>query len=72
MIQNHCDLDAVSNHEGTAGMHTLVQGQEITGIVPFDDREQKTEDRGQKTEDRGQKAEDRGRRAEDRWQKTED
>jgi glutaryl-CoA dehydrogenase len=35
-ISRHlCDLEAISTLEGTAGMHTLVLGQEITGISSF-------------------------------------
>jgi glutaryl-CoA dehydrogenase len=35
VIRHLCDLEAVSTLEGTAGMHTLVLGQEITGISAF-------------------------------------
>lgn len=35
IIRHLCDLEAVSTLEGTAGMHTLVMGQEITGIPAF-------------------------------------
>jgi glutaryl-CoA dehydrogenase len=35
VIRHLCDLEAVSALEGTAGMHTLVLGQEITGIPAF-------------------------------------
>jgi glutaryl-CoA dehydrogenase len=35
VIRHLCDLEAVSTIEGTAGMHTLVLGQEITGISAF-------------------------------------
>jgi glutaryl-CoA dehydrogenase len=35
IIRHLCDLEAVSTLEGTAGMHTLVLGQEITGISAF-------------------------------------
>ena len=35
VIRHLCDLEAVSALEGTAGMHTLVIGQEITGISAF-------------------------------------
>jgi len=35
VIRHLCDLEAISTLEGTAGMHTLVLGQEITGISAF-------------------------------------
>jgi glutaryl-CoA dehydrogenase len=35
IIRHLCDLEAVSALEGTAGMHTLVIGQDITGIPAF-------------------------------------
>ena len=35
IMRHLCDLEAVSSLEGTAGMHTLVLGQEITGISAF-------------------------------------
>jgi glutaryl-CoA dehydrogenase len=35
IIRHLCDLEAVSVLEGTAGMHTLVLGQEISGISAF-------------------------------------
>jgi len=35
IIRHLCDLEAVSTLEGTAGMHTLVLGQDITGISAF-------------------------------------
>ena len=35
VIRHLCDLEAVSTLEGTAGMHTLILGQEITGIPAF-------------------------------------
>jgi glutaryl-CoA dehydrogenase len=35
IIRHMCDLEAVSTLEGTAGMHTLVLGQDITGIAAF-------------------------------------
>ena len=35
VIRHLCDLEAISALEGTAGMHTLVIGQEITGISAF-------------------------------------
>jgi glutaryl-CoA dehydrogenase len=35
VIRHLCDLEAVSTLEGTAGMHTLILGQEITGIAAF-------------------------------------
>jgi len=35
VIRHICDLEAVSTLEGTAGMHTLVLGQAITGISAF-------------------------------------
>ena len=35
VIRHLCDLEAVSTLEGTDGMHTLVLGQEITGIPAF-------------------------------------
>ena len=35
IIRHLCDLEAISTLEGTAGMHTLVLGQEITGIAAF-------------------------------------
>jgi len=48
IIRHLCDLEAISTLEGTAGMHTLVLGQEITGISAF----KSTEDRGQMPENR--------------------
>ena len=35
VIRHLCDLEAVSALEGTANMHTLVLGQDITGISAF-------------------------------------
>jgi glutaryl-CoA dehydrogenase len=35
IIRHLCDLEAVSTLEGTAGMHTLVLGQDITGMAAF-------------------------------------
>ena len=35
IIRHLCDLEAVSALEGTAGMHTLVLGQDISGISAF-------------------------------------
>lgn len=35
IIRHLCDLEAISTLEGTAGMHTLILGQEITGIAAF-------------------------------------
>lgn len=35
IIRHLCDLEAISTLEGTAGMHTLILGQEITGISAF-------------------------------------
>jgi glutaryl-CoA dehydrogenase len=35
IMRHLCDLEAVSTLEGTAGMHTLVLGQAITGISAF-------------------------------------
>ena len=35
VIRHLCDLEAISALEGTASMHTLVMGQEITGISAF-------------------------------------
>jgi glutaryl-CoA dehydrogenase len=35
VIRHLCDLEAISALEGTASMHTLVLGQEITGISAF-------------------------------------
>ena len=35
IIRHLCDLEAVSTLEGTASMHTLVLGKEITGISAF-------------------------------------
>jgi glutaryl-CoA dehydrogenase len=35
IIRHLCDLEAISTLEGTAGMHTLVLGQDITGIAAF-------------------------------------
>jgi glutaryl-CoA dehydrogenase len=35
IMRHLCDLEAISALEGTAGMHTLVLGQEITGISAF-------------------------------------
>ena len=35
VIRHLCDLEAISALEGTASMHTLVIGQEITGISAF-------------------------------------
>jgi glutaryl-CoA dehydrogenase len=35
VIRHLCDLEAISALEGTDSMHTLVLGQEITGISAF-------------------------------------
>jgi glutaryl-CoA dehydrogenase len=35
VIRHLCDLEAISALEGTASMHTLVIGKEITGISAF-------------------------------------
>ena len=35
IIRHLCDLEAISTLEGTAGMHTLILGQEITGMAAF-------------------------------------
>ena len=35
IIRHLCDLQAIITLEGTAGMHTLILGQEITGISAF-------------------------------------
>jgi glutaryl-CoA dehydrogenase len=35
VIRHLCDLEAMSALEGTESMHTLVLGQEITGISAF-------------------------------------
>jgi glutaryl-CoA dehydrogenase len=35
VIRHLCDLEAISALEGTASMHTLVMGKEITGISAF-------------------------------------
>ena len=35
IIRHLCDLEAISALEGTASMHTLVIGQDITGISAF-------------------------------------
>jgi len=35
VIRHLCDLEAVSTLEGTESMHTLIIGQEITGISAF-------------------------------------
>ena len=35
IMRHLCDLEAISTLEGTAGMHTLVLGQAITGIAAF-------------------------------------
>lgn len=35
IMRHLCDLEAISTLEGTAGMHTLVLGQAITGISAF-------------------------------------
>ena len=35
VIRHLCDLEAISALEGTAGMHTLVIGKDITGISAF-------------------------------------
>jgi glutaryl-CoA dehydrogenase len=35
VIRHLCDLEAVSALEGTTSMHTLVMGQDITGIAAF-------------------------------------
>lgn len=35
IMRHLCDLEAISTLEGTAGMHTLVLGKEITGIAAF-------------------------------------
>jgi hypothetical protein len=31
-----CNLESVSTYEGTHDMHTLILGQEITGIAAFE------------------------------------
>jgi glutaryl-CoA dehydrogenase len=36
VIRHLCDLEAVSTLEGTESMHTLIIGQEITGIPAFE------------------------------------
>ena len=38
VMRHLCDLEAVSTLEGTASMHTLVLGQDITGISAFTSR----------------------------------
>jgi len=35
IIRHLCDLEAISTLEGTAGMHTLVLGKDITGVSAF-------------------------------------
>ena len=35
VIRHSCDLEAVSTLEGTESMHTLIIGQDITGIPAF-------------------------------------
>ena len=35
VIRHLCDLEAVSTLEGTESMHTLIIGQELTGIPAF-------------------------------------
>ena len=35
IIRHLCDLEDISTLEGTAGMHTLIPGQDITGIATF-------------------------------------
>jgi glutaryl-CoA dehydrogenase len=35
VMRHLCDLEAVSTLEGTDSMHTLVLGQEITGLSAF-------------------------------------
>ena len=35
VIRHLCDLEAVSTLEGTESIHTLILGQEITGISAF-------------------------------------
>jgi len=35
VIRHLCDLEAISTLEGTANMHTLILGQDITGISAF-------------------------------------
>ncbi len=35
IIRHLCDLEAISALEGTAGMHTLILGQDITGMAAF-------------------------------------
>jgi glutaryl-CoA dehydrogenase len=35
IMRHLCDLEAISTLEGTAGMHTLVLGQAVTGISAF-------------------------------------
>ena len=35
VIRHLCDLEAVSTLEGTENMHTLIVGQELTGIPAF-------------------------------------
>ena len=35
IIRHLCDLEAISTLEGTAGMHTLILGQDITEMAAF-------------------------------------
>ena len=35
VIRHLCDLEAVSTLEGTESMHTLIIGQDLTGIPAF-------------------------------------
>jgi glutaryl-CoA dehydrogenase len=35
VIRHLCDLEAISTLEGTAGIHTLILGQELTGMSAF-------------------------------------
>ncbi len=35
VIRHLCDLEAISTLEGTENVHTLILGQEITGLSAF-------------------------------------
>jgi glutaryl-CoA dehydrogenase len=36
VMRHMCNLESVSTYEGTHDMHTLILGQEITGIAAFE------------------------------------
>ena len=36
IIRNLCDLEAISTLEGAESIHTLIIGEDLTGISAFD------------------------------------